>query len=71
MLRPVYRVGVEAPLRASGYVVEQDAEELRRLMLGLLKVAREKGAGVIGLSVYCGSVAAWRKSGEPLTNVVM
>ena len=47
--------------------VEQDPRGLYKAIRHLLSIARERGANILGIATYRGSVIAWRKDGEPLT----
>ncbi|BAN89697.1 carbohydrate kinase [Aeropyrum camini SY1 = JCM 12091] len=65
----VARYSRELPLILGGGRVEQDATVLIGRVREMLEKAGRSGCSVVGLSVYRGSVVAWRR-GEPLGGVV-
>ncbi|MEN3047520.1 MAG: FGGY-family carbohydrate kinase [Candidatus Caldarchaeales archaeon] len=70
-LNCVHRERVSVPLRrtAEGHV-EQSATAIREALLGFVKRLRGYGVKLAGITTYRGSVLAWDKGGQPLTDVI-
>ena len=69
-LELVHREEYSSGLRVEADRAEQDPEVVYKIIRHGARVAREKNAAIIGVSVYRGSIIAWRRDGSPLSPII-
>ena len=62
---------VKAPLKVSGLSVRHDPVRLRAIVETMLGKASKVGVNVVGVSVYRGSIASWRRGGLTEGDIVL
>ena len=53
-----------------GGYIEQNSKGILETVRGLIRKARNLGVKKVGICTYRASVLAWKKNGEPITNVI-
>jgi len=69
-LELVHREEYSSGLRIEDGRAEQDPETVYKIIRHGARVAREKNTRILGISVYRGSIVAWRRDGTPLSPVI-
>ncbi|MGC9020414.1 MAG: FGGY family carbohydrate kinase [Candidatus Methanodesulfokora sp.] len=53
-----------------GRYIEQNSRRILETVRGLIRKARDIGVKKVGICTYRASVLAWKRNGEPITNVI-